>query len=250
MKYFLDTIETIPEGKGFTHFGVLHFLWIGIGVLVILLNCMWYRRLGDSGRKRWKRTVSLLIVADELFKMVMLTIGGRYNFTYLPLHLCSINIFLIAIHAWKPFDLLSGFLYTVCIPGALSAILFPTWTTLPFGNFMHLHSFTIHILLVMYPVVLVVSGEWKPYIKNMPKYFLLLVGLAIPVCFINIALDTNFMFLMYVEPGNPLYAFETLWGNHLWGFPVLITAVLFVMYVPVELLRYFRNKKSVTEIDN
>ena len=96
---------------------------------------------------------------------------------------------------------------------------------------------------------MVASGEWKPHIKKMHKYFLLLVALAIPVCFINIALDTNFMFLMYADPGNPLYAFETLWGNHLWGFPVIITGVLIVMYVPVELYRYFSNRKSRTQND-
>lgn len=239
----MDTIETIPNGVGFTHFGSLHLCWIIAGTVLVILNCIWYRRADRRQRKLWRFVVAGLIVMDELFKVVMLCVGGRYNLSYLPLHLCSINIFLIGIHAFKSYDILSGFLYTVCLPGALSAILFPSWTSLPFGNFMHIHSFTIHILLVMYPVVIVTSGEWKPYIRKMYRYFLLLVALAIPVCFINILLDTNFMFLMDVDPGNPLYYFETIWGNHLWGFPVLISAVLIALYVPVEIFRYLRRKK-------
>ena len=47
-------------------------------------------------------------------------------------------------------------------------------------------------------------------------------------CDVNLLLDTNYMFLMYADPGNPLYLFEQMWGNHLYGFPILITAVLIV----------------------
>ncbi len=244
MKYFLDTIETIPENVGFQYFGPLHFCWIVLCVLIVCLNCIWYCRMSGVQKARWRHTIAILIAADELFKVIMLVIGGRYNPTYLPLHLCSINIFLIAIHAWKPTDLLSGFLYTVCIPGAIAAILFPSWSSLPLWNFMHLHSFTVHILLVLYPVVMVVSGDWKPHIRKMPLYVLMLLVMSLPIILINFLLDTNFMFLMEAEDGNPLKLFETLWGSHLWGFPVLISAVLFVMYVPVELYRYLCKRKD------
>ena len=240
MKFFLDTTESIPNGQGFTHFGGLHLLWLAFAAIVVVLNCILYRRLHEKGRDRWRKTVALLLVADELFKDVMLIIGGRFNPAYLPLHLCSINIILITVHAWWPSKILSGYLYTVGIPGALAALLFPSWTSLPLVNFMHLHSFTVHILLVLYPIVLTSSGELNPSIKQLHKYLLLLVCMAIPIYGINLLLDTNFMFLMSADPGNPLYLFEQLWGNHLLGFPVLITAVLVVMYVPLVLWRKAR----------
>lgn len=243
MQYFLDTVETVPSDVGFTHFGAMHLAWLVFGSLIIVGNCIWYRRLGVAGKSRWKRIVAILIIADELFKMAMLAIGGRYNMSYLPFHLCSINIFVIAIHAWKPTKLLSGFLYTVCIPGAIAALLFPTWTSLPLANFMHLHSFTVHILLVMYPVVLTFAGELAPSVKQLHKYLLLLIAMAIPIYGINLLLDTNFMFLISADPGNPLYLFEQLWGNHFWGFPVLIGAVLIVMYVPLIVFRKIRGKE-------
>lgn len=242
MKYFLDTVETVASGVGFSHFGGMHLVWLALFVIITAVNCVWYRKLGETGKARWKKTVALLIVANEIFKMVMLMIGGRYKVSYLPLHLCSINIFVIAIHAWKPSKLLNGFLYTVCIPGAIAALLFPTWTALPLLNFMHLHSFTVHIELAMYPIVLAAAGELSPDVKQLPKYLLLLIAMAIPIYGINLLLDTNFMFLMSADPGNPLYLFEQLWGNHLYGFPVLIAAVLIVMYVPLILFR--RLKKS------
>lgn len=244
MQYFLDTTETVVAGVGFSHFDLMHIAWLVFFAVIVIANCIWYRKLSDNGKSIWKKTVALLIVLDEVFKVVMLIIGDRFQASYLPLHLCSINIFLITLHAWKPYKILGGYLYTVGIPGALAALLFPSWTSLPLGNFMHLHSFTVHILLALYPIVIGFAGELAPQTKALPKYLGILVCMAIPIYGINLLLDTNFMFLMSADPGNPLYIFEQMWGSHLLGFPVLITAVILVMYLPMELMRYFKKKRN------
>lgn len=244
MNYFLDTVESISADVGFSLFDSIHIAWLLIFLAVTVLNCVWFRSMDADRRLKWKKAVALLLIADELFKVVMLIIGGRYLVKYLPLHLCSINIFLIAIHAWKPLKALNSFLYTVCIPGALAALLFPSWTSLPLQNFMHLHSFTVHILLVMYPVVLTAGGELKPRAKDIPACLFLLIAMAFPIVGINFLLDTNFMFLMYPEEGNPLMWFAQNWGNHLYGFPVLISAILLVMYLPVELIIIVKRKRE------
>ena len=169
---------------------------------------------------------------------------GNYLFDYLPLHLCSINIFLIAIHAWHPTEMLSNFLYTVCIPGAMAALLFPSWTKLPVLNFMHLHSFTVHILLITYPVMVTVGGDLKPDWRQLPKSLLFTLCLAVPVYGVNLALDTNFMFLMYAEEGNPLLLFEQMFGNHLLGIPVLATVFVGAMYLILYVCRRIAAEKT------
>lgn len=244
MQYFMDTTETIANGVGFTGFGKLHLVWLSLFAIIVLVNCIWYKKMTTAGRGVWKKTVAVLLLLDELFKMVMLIAGNRYLPDYLPLHLCSINIFLITLHVWKPFKTLGGYLYTVGIPGAMAALLFPSWTSLPFANFMHLHSFTVHILLALYPIVLGAAGELAPQTKALPKYLGLLICMAIPIYGINLLLDTNFMFLMSAAQGNPLYMFEQMWGSHLLGFPVIIVAVIIVMYLPMELMRYIKRKKQ------
>ncbi len=185
----------------------------------------------------------MLLIADELFKDIPLLIMGQFDLSYLPFELCSINIFLIALHAWKPSKLLDNFLYLVCIPGALAAMLFPTWTALPGWNFMCIHSFTVHILLILYPVVLTAAGEICPEWKEVWKSILLLLGLAVIAKLLNRMWDTNFMFLEYANSGNPLKWFETAWGSHLYGFPVIITGVILVMYLP-WILTEKRKKKN------
>lgn len=242
MKYWFDTVETIPAGLGFAHYDGLHLAWLAGGLLFMLVLGLFYRSRLPAQRRTLRKALALAIVADELFKMTMLTLGGRYLPDYLPLHLCSVNILLIAVHAWRPSVTLDNFLYTVGIPGAMAAMLFPTWTKLPLGNFMHIHSFTVHILLTAYPVMLLFGGDLKLGWRYIPRCLGLLCALAAVALGVNLLLDTNFMFLMFAEPGNPLYAFEQLWGDHRLGFAVLLPAILLVMYGPLELFRTLRKK--------
>ena len=237
MEHFWKTVEVIPEGIGFPHFGTLHLCWLAAFLVITVANCILYRRMGEKGRKIWRILVAVLLVFDEIFKQIPLIITGYFTMEYLPLHLCSINIFLIAYHVIKPTKAVENFLYTICIPGALAALLFPSWNALPGANFMMIHSFTVHILLAMYPIVLTVAGEIKPELKEVPRALLLLVGFAILAVICNLLMDANFMFLMYAEPGNPLYLFEQLWGSHLLGFPVIIVGVLLVMHTPWAIAR-------------
>lgn len=242
MEYFWHTSDTIPKGLGYSHFSSLHLAWLGAFLLVTVLCCLLYRRLSTKGRGIWRKTVALLLIADELFKLIPMLICGTFHIKYLPFQLCSINIFIIAYHAWKPGKLLDNFLYIVCIPGALAALLFPTWTGLPALNYMCIHSFTVHILLVLYPVVLVAGGEIKPDIRKLPTVLLLLGGFALIALVMNLVFDVNFMFLMRAGKGNPLYWFEQAWGSHLLGFPVIIGALILLMYVPVEIYHKLKKK--------
>lgn len=243
MNYFLDTVETIEEGVGFNYFGKIHLLWISFFIVFAVTCCYIYKSSDAEKRSKLRKFIALLIIGDEIFKMVMLSIGGNYNLSYLPLHLCSINIFIIAYHVYRPSKMLDNFLYSICFPAALAALLAPTWIELPLGNFMHLHSFTIHILLATYPLMLVYGKDINPDIREIPKCIIFIVVMAVPIYFINLLLDTNFMFLMYAEPGNPLYWFGENLGFHLLGVPVIEGIILLIMYSP-----FYIKKKSDFEI--
>ena len=68
-----------------------------------------------------------------------------------------------------------------------------------------------------------------------------LAVMAVPIYFVNVLFDTNFMFLMEAEKNNPLYVFEEMWGNHLFGFPVIMAGVLLIMYFP-HIVLLIKNK--------
>ena len=240
---FLDTVETIEEGVGFSLFGKTHLIWIFAFVVLAIAVPLIYRKLSPAARNVMRIVVASLIILDEIYKWVFLFIGNRYEHSYLPLHLCSINVFLVTFHIFKQPKVINNFLYTICIPAAIIAILTPSWTALPPGNFMHIHSFTIHILLGLYPLMLAVGGDIKPELKMLPKCLLLLLCMGVVVLGINFLCGTNFMFLMRTDDISFLVLFENIFGAHQWAFPILLPIVMLIMYLPIIIINKVKNKK-------
>ena len=234
---FFLTTEQIPEGVGFRAYGLIHILWLLTGVLLWVSACVICRKLPTEKRKRMLTVLGIYIFLQEMVKDLVLILLGQFDWGYLPFHLCGINILLIAFDTVKQTKTVRGFLYYFAIPGAALALFFPNWTEMPLWNFFHINSFTIHMLLVLYPLLLVTTGQISTDLKTMLKSVALLVAMAIPVYGLNLLWDTNFMFLMRPDTGNPLELFEKLLGSHLWGFPILLPIVIMVMYLPARLLR-------------
>ena len=232
MKMFFVSSDNIPEGVGFQAYGLTHILWLLAGLVFWVTACLFYRRLSAHKRKLALRVLGGYIFLQEMVKNLVLILLGEFSWGYLPFHLCGINILLIAFDIIKQTKTVRSFLYYFAIPGALLALLFPNWTEMPVWNFFHLHSFTIHILLVLYPLLLVTTGQAATDLKSALKGVALLVAMAIPVYGLNLLWGTNFMFLMKPDSGNPLEMFEKLLGSHLWGFPILLPVVILVMYLP------------------
>ena len=234
---FFVTTDHIPEGVGFQAFGLTHILWLFAGAVFCTAACIFYSKLSVEKRKGMLLVLGIYIFLQEMAKNLVVILLGEFDWGYLPFHLCGINILLIAFDTIKQTKVVRSFLYYFAIPGAALALLFPNWTAMPVWNFFHLHSFTIHILLVLYPLLLVTTGQVPGDLKSALQGIGLLVSIAIPVYFLNLLWDTNFMFLMEPDSGNPLEMFEKLLGSHLWGFPILLPIVVLVMYLPMYTLR-------------
>ena len=237
MNMFFVSSENIPEGLGFQAFDLTHVLWLLVGAMVWIGVCLLHKRLPADKRKRLLRVLGIYIFSQEMVKNLVLILMGEFSWGYLPFHLCGINILLITFDTFKQTKTVRTFLYYFAIPGAALALLFPNWTNMPVWNFFHIHSFTIHILLVLYPLLLVTTGQVATDLLSALKGVGLLVAMAIPVYGLNLLWDTNFMFLMRPDSGNPLELFEKLLGSHLWGFPILLPVVVLVMYIPLALLK-------------
>ncbi len=241
---FFTTKDYIPADVGFKAFGIGHLIWLGVLVIASYLTALFYKRFDFKKRNTMRIILGAVIIGLEIIKDIAVIIKGEFEIGYLPFHLCGINILLIAFDLFKPTKVVRNFLYYFCIPGALLALLFPNWTALPFFNFFNIHSFLIHITLVMYPIMLTFNGDIPLDIKYMPRCIGLLVAMAIPIYFLNFVWNTNFMFLKESDVGNPLELFETLLGNHLWGFLILLPLVMFIMYIPILIVKMVKSKKS------
>ncbi len=242
---FWTTVETVSSGLGITRFGPVHLLWLGAIALCILLLCRCSAHAPPARCRRIRRMLVGLLMADELLKHVLLLACGAWLPKYLPLHLCSMNIFVALIHEHRPGCLTQELLYATCLPGAVLALLFPTWLSLPACSFMSLHSFSVHGLLAAYPAVLLAEGSLRPNARNL-RYVLCLYAALCPMIYcLNRLLGTNFLFLNRAAAGTPLALFARFLGTpgYLLSIPVLLALLWLCMYLPLR-LRKARRRTS------
>ena len=246
-QYLFYSADNIPEGVGFSLFSLGHLIWLGCIAVLIAWVCGRYRRCDENGRQKMRRGVSALLIADELLKITVLSAIGYYDASYLPLHLCSINIFVCLWYTLRPNKMAAEVLYALSIPGALVALLSPTWVELPFINLMSFHSFSVHGLLILYPMMLLTSGEHRPSIRRfrMPLTFMLVLS---PILYVfNTIFDTNFMFLNGTADNIVLETIESIVTPRFYilGLVALVMVVWLLMYLPWAILDH--RKKPVAE---
>ena len=243
-EHFFDTSETVGKELGFPLFGVIHLSWLVAITMACFLAVYFYRRMQLIGQRRFLLVIAGFLLAIEIVKIALLIITEKFEWDYLPLHLCSINIFVILSHAIKPTKFKAEFLYAVCLPGAAAALLFPGWPTLPLLNFLHIHSFIAHALLLIYPLLLIAAG-FKPNYRQLPKCLLLLIIISPILYALNKLLVTNFMFLNHPGKDNPLALFEKWLGNpgYIAGFFVLLAIVWAILYIPAVISEKMKQRE-------
>lgn len=229
---FWQTEYTMPPGvPGFAHFCLGHLLWLGSTVVLCVCLGLAYRCWKEEKRLACRRILAVLLVADELFKYYIAIRSGEFHASFLPLHLCSINIFFIAADAFRPQKLLREVLYAVCLPGAFFALVFPGWSYLPLKNALCIHSFTAHVLLFLYPVLLI-AGGFRPSFRRFARTLPAAMAVVAIIYGFNRVFGTNFMFLARAGEGNPLSWFESFLGSpgYLLGIPLIAALCWGVLY--------------------
>ena len=216
---------------GFERFGFGHFLWLFVGGSGLILGCFAYKKALPERRPRLRLLTASAALALELWRAGLLLSRSLYDLGRLPLHLCSMSIYLCFLHALTGRQGLGQFLYALTLPGAALALLFPDWAGQPLFGFITVSSFLLHFLLVLYPLMQVAAGEIRPQLRRLPGCIGRMLLLALPVYFLNKLWNTNYMFLNLPPAGSPLALFAFL-GNpgYLLGYIPLALGVWALLY--------------------
>ena len=191
MTYFWTAQEEVPAGLGFPLFGAAHLLWMGGVLLAVLAVSCTSRRWKPETVHRLLRGLTWAALGLEVLKDSALLLTGQFRPNYLPLDLCGLSIFLEFAAVRKPHPLLLELVYSLSLPGACLALLFPNWFSLPLWNFYSLHSFFLHGLLVMVPGVLLARNILRPSWKRLPFCFTCVAVVCVPVSLMNRCFGTN-----------------------------------------------------------
>ena len=88
LSYFFTYEDEIPDGVGFSHFGPVHLLWLGVCAGLLLLFLHSYKRWGGRRRLLAERGIGIFLVGLEVYRIAVLALIGKMSLYQLPLHLC------------------------------------------------------------------------------------------------------------------------------------------------------------------
>lgn len=254
--YFFSYQTDLPSDVGFRLYGMGHLFWLSGIVLLLLLSCIVCQRLEKDNRERFLNLIVLLALLMTFTQDAILTVTGHMNTRMLPLHLCDLASFVFLIQRmiylreacnkrtsdgpWfhppqsrSPFSAVLGEI-GICLlmPGAILGILFPVWTTYPMLNFMTIHGFVYHAMIILYPLLLLTGGYVRPKLSHIWYTIIFLLCIVPPVLWFDRKFDSNYMYLGYGPSGTPLYFLEQKMGNpgYLTGYACFILLIVLTVY--------------------
>ena len=199
--------EAYGNANSWNWFGLTHIIMLLVTVIFCVVMAYLYRKADDKKRNILRWVVVGLMLLEEVWIFSISIATNQFEIGFLPLHLCGINIFFCLAYTIKQKDWVADMLYGLALPGALLALIVPTWTAVPPNNFIFIFSTGYHIFLISYPIMLL-AGGFKPNYKNLWKVGSVLVALCVVIFGINqfnahmaaktgdyVFWNSNFMFL-------------------------------------------------------
>lgn len=235
MKEFFVYAREIPAGKGFELFSTGHLVWIVGSIIFAGVFSLWYVKKERKLQNRINKIISVCLVMGGMLRDVILAVRGYFTVGFLPLHLCSMAMFIAVIYSFFN-NRYWGMVYLlICLPGAFGALLFPNWGVYPFFTYMNINAFLSHCFLITFGIAQYVSGRLLPKWRDIwiPISFGAMGTLVIYN--FNKHFGTNFWFLNRPSAGSPLVTISDLFGPELY-LPVYFVFCIFIVMIWMGIL--------------
>lgn len=231
-----------------------HILQVSIFIIVMVtLAIIVGRKFKDKTDKEKNKVLiicAFLIDGFELIKIIVLSIRTQdpLRFLYvLPLFLCSIQLLAIPIAAFCKGRLKEAcldFVLTFGILGALFGTVAATqnYSAYPVVSMDNVFSAITHSISGFTSLYIAISGLISLKKENFFITLGILLSFSIMAYIANVALDYNYMFLMYHD-GTPYSIVYNIVGGSAIFYPIMVVG-LFVVYVILFYYVYSLIKKK------
>lgn len=228
---------------------LLFYYIAAICIYIILL------KLGSKNKRIRMPIMAVLCLLDFIFYLIndyYFYIRGDNILTMLPLQLCNIAVFLLPLAVFTKKRLIYDFVFYICAPGGLAAVLIPSndYIGIPY-SLMTASFFIFHCIIIVLPFLAV---KWKiydpfPTVKKALQLSMMVFSFAGVMHLLNLYLGNfgikaNYFFtiIKYSAPTNPAFAFfsKIIPIDFLYLLPAL--PVLYFYMLAVYLILNFSRK--------
>ena len=230
--------EWAYTGAPFQLFGTAHLTALAIiGIFLLLLPQL---REREKTQRIFRYGLAGVLVLNEMGWHVWHIANGQWTVqTMLPLHLCSVLVFLSAAMLINQNNRLFEFAYFMGIAGALQALLTPDLSIHGFPHYRFWQTFISHGGIVMAAVYMAVVMGYRPTWRSLGRVILGMNAYMLFVGGVNWLLGSNYMFIARKPPTASLLDVLGPWPWYLISLEAIGVVMCLILFVP-----YMRGAKK------
>ncbi len=233
-------------GEPFQFLGAAH---LGALLCLVLLNIFLqrYRAKDESVRKKVRVAMAVVLWLNEASWHIWSIATHTWTIQeLLPLHACSILIWLAGFMLIEKNYRIYEFVYFMGIAGALQALLTPNIGIYGFPHFRFFQTFISHGLLVTSAIYLTTVEGLRPTWRSLLRVMVISNIYMVVVFFINQLIGANYLYVAHKPPGPTLLDALPEWPWYLLYMEAIGLVMFLLLYLPFA-IKDWRAKTQLVE---
>ncbi len=231
-------------GTPFVLFGLWHLVALGV-IALLNIGLLGFRHSSGRARQVVRVTMALVLWADEASWHIWNLYWGHWNIqTMLPLHLCSVLIWLAGLMLLFKSYRIYEFVYFLGIGGALQALLTPEAGIYGFPHYRIIQTMISHGLLLTSGIFMTTVEGFRPTWRSLLRVFLVMNVYMVIIFFVNVALGSNYL-MINAKPATPsIIDLLPRWPIYIIYLELIGLVTCFILYLPfiIQNIRSLRKR--------
>jgi len=236
-------------GAPFVLFGIWHLVAL---LVIVLINfaMLGFRGTSEKTRTIVRWTMAIVLWLDEASWHIWNLYWGHWSFkTMLPLHICSLLIWLTGFMLIFKIYRIYEFAYFIGIGGAMQALLTPDAGIYGFPHYRIFQTMISHGLLLTSAIYMTTVEGFRPTWKSFWRVVIGLNIYAAAIFPINMLLGTDFLYINSKPTTASLLDALPRWPYYLIYMELIGLAIFLLLYLPF-IIRDWRAKADLHQSSN
>jgi hypothetical integral membrane protein (TIGR02206 family) len=223
------------SGKPFEFFGIAH---IGALLTILLLNIflLQFKNKDEKARRKVRITMAVVMWVDEASWHLWNIYHGTWSVQeHLPLHACSVLIWLAGFMLIFKNYRIYEFAYFLGIGGALQALLTPDIGIYGFPHFRFIQTYISHGILLTSAIYMTTVEGFRPTWQTFKRVIIYLNLYMLVVFGLNQLIGSNYLFVARKPPGPTLLDALPEWPVYIFYMEAIGLVMFLFLYLPFAL---------------
>lgn len=220
-------------GAPFVLFGPAHLIALGLVLLVNLIVVANRKRFSPRGRLIFRNGLAVLLIVNEIAWHLWNYFTGQWTIqTMLPLHLCSVLVWVSAYMLLTRSYSIYEFAYFLGIGGAIQALLTPDAGIYGFPHFRFIQTVLSHGSIVTAAIFMTFVEGYRPYWRSLVRVAIWGNVYMVAIGLVNWLIGSNYLFIARKPATASLIDVLGPWPWYILSLEAIAAVMFLLLYLP------------------